>query len=648
MAKKITFEQWKARIELAGKAQKDSIQDGEEFRKMYEGKLPDVVEVSFPDQYILGVNFVYVDMKQSVPNLYAKDPKFFFQPNIPQAELPAQLMEHVINDKWCELNMKSVMRKGIQAAKLDGVCAFKTFFYFKKDEIQNDWSNTQKNDEVCTQLVPLKDLLKDPDAPSYAKSQWIGHKVTELVDDIADRFGFRSEKAEQITVTSATEKSDYLRDEVKGDFQYGTYYEIEDRKNRKIIYIVEGIDGIVETKPLEEVTSKYDSMYDFLAYNEIEGRCDPKSDYHFWKSHVAEVAIFRTMRFQKALKAATKYKVLGKRLEDYQRDQLKNSVESSYIEMEAGQDVQPMQSSMLDPTVFQSEQSARADIQLISKQAPRQSGGEKTATEVKAVEAAQMEVTTDARDLLDAVMESIVYKWICLMEKNYDANRFVALSGMSNADFMMMKSTFGKMGEEVMQGSSEQPFIQYNKNYLSNKVRVKIKAGSSAPDNDATRMQKLQGFVGAVKSLGYEQALDPKEVIDELVEVFGVENDNLLATKDSPVEESRILQSGVFIAPRMTDDHKMHIQQHLENSKNTPEEHFHIMVHRLYDEQQTRLQQAQAPNGDMGQMMPPQMSGQSFGQDPQAVGLPGQVGPQGMPAMGNSAPMPQMPPNPMG
>lgn len=648
MAKKTTFEQWKARLSLAEAAIKDPIKEGEQYRKMYEGKLPDVVEASFPAQYLLGVNFVYVDMKQDIATKYAKDPKFFFQPTVPQSEQAAQLLEHIINDKWLELGMKDTMRAAIQATKLDGVCAFKTYYYFNADEIQQDWSGIQKNDDVCTDIIPLKDLLKDPDALSYEKSPWVAHKVTAQVDDIADKFGFRADKREQITVTSSTPRSAELRLEYKGDFQYGTYYEIEDRKNRKLLYIVEGVDGIVDSKDLSDACPKYNSMYDFLAFNRIEGRADPKSDYHFWKSHIAEVAVFRTMRFQKALKAATKFKLRGENFEEWQRDQVQSSVESSIVELKAGQDIEPMFPTQLDPSVFQSEQSARADIQLISKQAPRQTGGEKTATEVKAVESAAMEVTTDARDLIDGVMQSIVYKWICLMEKNYDANRFVALSGMSNADFVMMKSNFEELGDEVIQGSSDSPFIRFNKDLLSSKVRVKIKAGSSAPDNDATRIQKLQGFVGAVKALGYNSALDPQEVLAELVEAFGVENDNMLAAKDSPIEESRILQSGIFIAPRMTDDHKMHIEQHLRENKGTDQEQFHIMVHRIYDEQQTRLQQAhQAQAGSMMPQMMPQVSGQSFAQDPQAVGLQGQAGQQPAMPMSNGAPM-AMPPSPMG
>src|SRR5262249_988462 len=152
---------------------------------------------------------------------------------------------------------------------------------------------------------------------------------------------------------------------------FGTYYEIEDRKNRELVYIVDGIDEVVERKPLK---IKYESMWDFLAYNEINGKADPKGDYHFWKQQIAEVGVFRTMRFLKALKGASKYKVFGPELQDAQKDQLTSNVEAGFVELQGGQDVQPLAPSVLDPNIFQAEQSARSDIQLISKQAPRQTG----------------------------------------------------------------------------------------------------------------------------------------------------------------------------------------------------------------------------------------------------------------------------------
>jgi hypothetical protein len=167
-------------------------------------------------------------------------------------------------------------------------------------------------------------------------------------------------------------------------------------------------------------------------------------------------------------------------------------------------------------------------------------------------------------------------------------------------------------------------------------VKVEIQAGSTMPDNDQTRMQKLMGFIEAVTKMGFTQYLDPDAVMDELIEAFGVRDENLTAKKDTPIEESKILQSGLFFAPRMSDDHEAHLMIHERESKGTDEEHVHMMLHRMFQKQSEKMQQVQQTLAM--KRMQPQVGGQSFMNDMQAQvgalpqptmpGMPGQVGPQ--------------------
>ena len=609
---------------------KEARGEGETFRDYYNGIIPQTLKNSF--DHTVMVDFVYVDMKQSIATLYAKNPKFFMRPENPQSEFVAEVWEEIINTKWKELKMVLSIREGIKNAKLDGICGFKTYFNYKENYVASDWSGRQKNDDVCTEVVPLSQLIRDPDATSWETSPWIAHEITAKIDTIAQRFNIRGKEKDRITVNTSTKNSTDLGipPEQIGDFQYGTYYEIEDREARKIYYLIDGIDRWAQKpkdfpKTPEGDETKVHTMWDFLSYNSIPGRTDPKSDYYFWKQHIDEVTIFRSMRISKALKGQSKIITRGSRITQEQKDQIGSNVENSVVELENTQEILPFPLSPLDPNIQFSEQAARADIQLISKQAPRQGGGgsDKTATEVRAIEQASIEVTSDARDQLDMVLESIAQKWVYLMQENYTSSRFISITGMANADFIMLKEKVDRIDSDMLSGSARFPFLKVNKNNLKHGVKVEIQSGSTMPDNDRTRIEKLKGFSEAVKALGLNSYLDPDALIDELVEVFGVRNENLTVKKDNPIEESKILQSGLFFAPRMSDNHDEHILLHERENKGTDEEQVHLMIHRIFKNQ---IEKTKAAQQLVSSKISPQVSGQSFMGDPQ-----GQVGSQGLP-----------------
>jgi hypothetical protein len=96
--------------------------------------------------------------------------------------------------------------------------------------------------------------------------------------------------------------------DVRDDFEYGTFYEIEDRKHHRIFYVVEGCRKILG---LREKRYPYDTMYDFLMYNDIPGCADPISDYKFWRPQLIELATYRTMEVNHARKGNSKYIARG-------------------------------------------------------------------------------------------------------------------------------------------------------------------------------------------------------------------------------------------------------------------------------------------------------------------------------------------------
>lgn len=621
---RLEFDRWTARISTAKKALEKMVEDGDKSRDHYEGKI-------FPKGYTdtVAVNLVYVDLKQSVSEAYAKDPKIFVDPDEPGAEADAHMAELVVNKKWYDLKMKQVCREAIKATKLDGVSAFKTYFNFSEDFVKDEWDDRIQNDEVRTDLVQLKHLLKDPAAPSWKTSPWIAHEVRQRREDIAKRFGISKD---EITITGADADTDQYETEVKEDFEYGTFYEIEDRRKGTIAYIVEGYDGFA--KGPDKKRYSYDTMYDFLPYNDIPGRSDPKCDYSFWRDQLLELSTYRTMEVAHARKGNSKYiATCQTSLTEEQITQLKCSDDGVVVTLKPDQVVTPFQHSSLDAQIFQAENACRQDIQLISKQAVRQMpGASKTATEVKTIEMASMQQTGENMERLEECMASIANKWIMLMQQNYTSTRMVTLTGMSDSAFMSEKNTIG----DALQGDASHPFLQMTGKNISRKIKARIKAGSTVADNDQTRMARLQGFAGFVSTAGLQASLDMEELLKEAAEVFGVENDNLLLKKDNPMEESRLLNNGVYIAPKIGEDHPYHLEVHQRETNNSEANIIHIMGHQMYENQKRMMEQAKAVTAPPAPPAP--LSGASFnGMGP----LPPQPGmPQGVEPLPQPGPLP--------
>ena len=584
---------------------------------MYNGK---ILKSSFDGA--IQPNYVYVDLNQSISQLYAKDPKIFFEPMKPEADKPCEIFEILVNQKWVTHKMKDVVRDAVKAVKLSGVCAFKTYFYFN-DEVQLDeWNDRIQNDDVRTDLILIDSILKDADAPSYEKSPWIAHKLTAQIDFIAKRFGIKDR--DEIAKTSSTAGSYDLPDDEKEDFQYGTYWEIEDRRNGQIFYLVDGVkDRVFDVK---EKSYPYITMYDFLYYNKVPTSSTIHSDYFFVKDQLSEACLFRTHMSNHARKGSSKYITRGQAFTPEQESALQSADDTARVHLEAGQTVESLQHANLDPQIAQCLQLSVSDIQLILKQIPSQSPVEKTATEIKSNEMAAVKVTNDRLDALEDVMASIATKWAKLMHKNYSSTRVINLTEMTEAEFMGFQEKF----EGKIQGNNERGFMTITSKDLSDQVVAKVKAGSTLPDSEQTRISKFMNFGKFVQSIGAQGALDNEEVLHDAVQIFGLENENILKDKDDPYKESKLLSSGVYVPVKMSDDDDYHLMTHMSSSDpatRTPEETLHIVTHEIQKAQKARMQaimQSRVSSAMMNQPNSgsPITGAASLGMNPNNIPLP--------------------------
>lgn len=628
MAKKtkIDVNLWKNRIRAAEKARKDLLTEIDENVANYNGSVIGFGETGFYKKQSVEVNLTYVDLKQSVSALYSKNPYIYFEATKPDSEKSAAIFESAINTLWGKLKMKSVMRDAVKAVKLNGIACFKTFFNFKKDFQKNDWSGRVFNDEVLTERISIDRVLKDPDATSFQTSPWIAHESIEPIHDIAERFKITDDDIGKIKVKKTTNGISENMGAIDDEFKFGCFYEIEDRKNKRLFVIIDGFDKVFDEKELD---IPFDTMWDFLVYNDIPDCSEIHSDYHFWRPQLREVSIYRTMAANHAKKGNAKYKAFGKRLSEDQISQLKTSEDSSVVQLDTDQNVEPFQHSTVDRSIFEAELSARSDIGLISKQAPRQSIGKKTATEIEAVEAAAQEVEGENVERLEEVIESICYKWALLILKNYDYKRMIRLTEMTDAKFLMLRNKINTDGNNLLTGSSRKPFLEFSQEDLSEFVSVKIQPGSTLPDNAQSRIQKFMGFAKFMASVpGAVAAVDLEEVILEAEEVFGVRNMNLLKKKDSPEEESKLLNAGVLVVAKLSEDHGYHIRVHESESNDNYQNALHIQMHKELKAQIEKSQEQQSLSrpSQIGAVDLIQPTGRSFinaptGQAPQVIGL---------------------------
>jgi hypothetical protein len=589
---------WFKRIDAFKTSREDLTEECEENKKIYNGDIVNSDITGYSKNKNVSVNLLYVDMKQSVSSQYAKNPKIYFTPETPEAEWSAEIYEIAVNNLWPKLRMKELMRDAVKATKLCGTTVFKTYFNFQSELKKDAYDDSVKNDEVRTDRLDLGCVFWDSDVTHPKKSHWVAHEVTLPLNDIVEKFGLSESEKIKVKITKETAGAVDSNGSADDAFKYGCFYEVEDRANRMMFCLISGIDKKFDEK---ELSVPYDSMYDFLMYNDIPDTKEVHSDVYFWKSQLREMSIYRTMMSNHAKKGTAKYKARGSSLTEEQKTQLKSSIDSSVVQLEASQDIETFQHAAIDPLILQAEGMARGDIQLISKQAIRQSQNQKTATEVKAVESAAQQVEIENLERLEEVMASIAGKWAKLIHKNYTTDRVIRLTEVTAAEFMGYRNRLNKGDSDIISGTAKRGYLKFNNQNLSADITAGVRAGSTLPDNEQVRMNKFMGFAKFVSTIpGAAAALDIEEVIKEGEEVFGVRNMNLLKKKEDPAAESKLLNSGILIAAKLSENHDLHIGVHEKESNDNYQNALHIQMHKEFKAQMQRNEEAQKQSAGAG------------------------------------------------
>lgn len=584
------FKRWKNRIDIGLNWINEQKKDWQDSRDAYDGKILRP-EQSDSKDVIVSVNLQYVDVRSTIPKLYSQNPYIYIDPETPEADLKAEVMEPLVNvlasKRW---HLKQRMRDAIKAAKLDGRSYLKVSYKFKKDLIGREYVGDQPNDEICIDVVLRKDLIIPRDCTSVYNARWLAHRVQDQIGNIREKFNLKPTDKPLVIEDRAIEGENKMSDEEKEDFQYGEYFEIEDRVNRTLEYIVSGVDRIVQSNKFP-----YDfyTMYEPVEWNDIPGNNDTHCDLHFWKRQLMQIAEDETMRYNHSRKLNAKYIHQGpQKLDEDQIHQLTSYKDSTYLYLGPGHSITPLQHAQMGQEFYLGTQSTRQDAMIVSGMNEMKQGlpqSRKTAREAMAIVAESQDVIGDRAALVEDVVARVIEKCIILIQTFYDSTRVMAITGMEQAEFLglqdrtaSIKKQNNGIGIEVL-GSAKKPFISFTGNRdLVGKMGIRIKAGSARPVDENQRKEDFMLLMqaGSANPI-FSSAIDPKEALKDFAKILHIENKNIIIDPKSPEQENALLKRNIPVMPNISENHEEHIARHERENNGTDAYVMHLLGHKL-------------------------------------------------------------------
>jgi len=643
---------WKNRIDAAKRGMETSIKEWKKFERAYEGDVIGGDNSSYKTE-CQKTNLFYVDVRSFTPKIYSRSPYIYIDPATPEADLTSEILEKVINSQLDDVwKFKSVLRELIKGTKIKGRGYLKTSYKYEGDKIGRQYIGDQPNDEITIDYVDRKDLIIDPNARSISSARWRAHKIIAPIADIRKKFKIDDDEELHVVEENCDEnKKNGLSQEERSDFQYGTYYELENNVDHTLAIQVEGLDRWAV--PPYKCPYGYNTMYDHFEWNNIPGQQDTKGDLHFWWNDLYELAEIKTLKSHHRRKLISKIIVTGGvPLTDDQKDAFTSDEDSTVIELTAGQSFQPYQHASLGEEIYLYEQLLRQDITMVSGMNEMKQGlpqTTKTAREAMAIVAESADVISDRVGLLEDVIASVIEKCIWLIQHKYDTTKVISLSGMEEVEFLAFKERFG----EKALGNAKNPFLNVVGTDLQGKMRVRVKAGSTLPVDENQRKADITQLIALMgQSQQVSAQVDPKELLKEVSKVLHIENKGIIFDSKTPEQENSLLKRNIPVTPQMNEPHDEHLAAHDLENNNTPAFIAHAFTHRLMksfvERSQLTAMKGQSPNIGMagpgglsqenisgmpqGSNVPPeslptqqtQQSGAAVGGNPQPQGLPAQ------------------------
>ena len=602
--------------------------DWEKHAAAYEGEIINANRSDY-DEYFSETNLWYADVRSTRPKLYSQNPYLYVDPETPEADLHAEIMERVVNvQKDKAWKLKDRMLDAITGTKIQGRTYLKVSYKFSKDKIGREWAGEEPNDEIVIAYVPRDRLLIDPFAPSFKARRWAAHKIYGPIGEIREKF--KIAKDVKISVVEEKNLPSDVTEEEKQDFQYGCYHEIENVYDHTLAILVDGMDKFA-VKPYQ-APHPFWSMYEELEWNNIPGKINTRGDLHFWWKLLVEDADSETQECNHARKLNSKYIVRGATpLDDKQKKDLKSYKDGQIVELPLGTQVETFQHASLGQEHYLRKQSRRQDIGIISVMNEMKQGlpqAEKTARESMLIASENQSVIQFMAGKVEDMVGAVISKCILLIQNNYDASRVMALTGMEDVEYIGLRDKVKGQKFEML-GDAKRPFIRFVGTELTGKFNVRVKAGSAMPVNEAQRRQDVELIIGLMgKDQEFSAGIDKRELGKEVAKVTHIENKNIIIDPKTPEQENALLKRDVPVMANWNEPHADHIKRHQLENNNTKAFLNHILSHKLMDSYISKSQMTGAPMPGM----PPNLLNQTISGLPQGTAAPAASMPQPAPS----------------
>lgn len=635
---------WRNRIDAGVKYLEEQLKDGEEATQAYLGDILPPEKSDFKD-HRYEVNMQHIDVRSSTPKLYSQSPYVYIDAEDAESDAFAEVMEKIINkslDKRWFLNER--MDSGVKGTKLQGRIYFKTSYKFSKDKIGREFCGEEPNDEIIVSYVSRGELILPRECKNFESARWVIHRIKEKIGAIREKYKLKDDDKPTVCEEEKDLPPGMTTDE-KEDFQYGYFFEIEDRENHELSIIVDGVDRFAE-KPYEMPYGFY-SMFDKIEWNHIPGEQDTKPDYHFWKRQLIALCETKTQQHNHNRKLNAKYKWRspdGKGPTPTQQHQLESYEDGIFVNLKAGEDFEPVQHAPLGQEVYLGENSTRQDITTISGMNEMKQGlpqVEKTAREAMAIVREAQDVVSYKAYQVERCLASILNKCIWLIQNFYDTTRVVKLTGMEKAEYLGFQDKIKRVGAKAglaLGGSEENPYLSFVGKNIAGKFSVRVEPGSTMPVNEAMRKQELQEFIGLImKAPQIMAATNPQELLKEIAKVLHLENKGIILDAKSPEQENELLKRDVPLVPELNEDHVAHLASHERENNKSSSFISHILTHKLMQGFLAKAQVGQGPPIQVGK--DPMALSQNIPGMPQGSAVP----PGALPQVPGASPAPQPP-----
>lgn len=566
---------WLGRIRMAERHQSEhgnqsiSGQDGagrwDQFRAATAGDFNSLAELG---EEAIDVNLVYANQKTTLPPLWLQEPYIAFTPTRARIKLEGAEVDNVRRAEFAETEVNYWMKELEFRTEILRPCVIdcentnhgycQVGFSTDKKDLEQDGESTEPNPLIrikrpWLRRISPKNVLLPPGFYKLEHCEWIAIRWAKNWNDALKRYGKTEEQLKptrsiKVDQNKGGEASDILREYLNSeDAKMVDIYEIWDKRNKKIIYIADGPENVLEEQdwtienegfPLVDM-SFVDISDDYYG--------SPPTQYYFAQQK-EQNALRTQMRRRNSRSKATIF--VSAEISDDVIEEYKKSPDGQIIKtgLTGGEDIRnhifldtglpPDQGALIY------ESRIKADAKEMSGESSNVRGAGdpdvETATESATIDKYVQIRATDKGDRVRSFTLSVARKlyMICRqMNKGETINRLIA-------------------GEIAGQFKD----VTYTRKEIVGEFAMNLDVSSFINTNPQTRLASSVQLYNLFRA---DPLVNPEALVMDVYKAMNTPNpQQYLMFLRSPDEEFQLIMQGLPVEAHPQDKHEAHLQQH--------------------------------------------------------------------------------------